>query len=417
MNRLHRGALAVAAGALACTAAPLLPVRAAATAAVTAGGSATLASDGQCHFPADSIPGEPWALQRILLSQLHARYDGRGVTVAVIDSGVDDKNPQLQGAVKAGQDFLKGQSGVTGDSTTDRVGHGTMVAGVIAARPDPQNKTGFEGIAPAATILAIRQNDGQGNATEDSLAAAIDYAVSQKVEVINISQDLTDKQGQPYQGITSTSKLYQAVKRALAADVVVVAAAGNEGLDKPTYPAAIPGVIGVGASDRNDERADGFSETGRSVSVAAPGVDIVSTVPGGGQCVDNGTSFAAPYVAGVAALLREEYPKWSQAEIAARIEQTAIRTDPGWNAYVGWGVVDPVAAVTDPSPAEQSPVPSPVGGASAAPVHARPFELGETAQQRDERTGLFAVGLGAVGLVLITGTATVIRDTRRKRAL
>jgi type VII secretion-associated serine protease mycosin len=400
--------LAVAAGALACTAASVLPTGAA---------TAALASDGQCHFPADSIPGEPWALQRILLSQLHARYDGTGVTVAVIDSGVDDKNPQLAGAVKAGQDFLKGQSNVTGDSRTDQVGHGTMVAGVIAARPDPQKKSGFEGIAPAATILAIRQNDGQGSATEDSLASAIDSAVSQKVDVINISQDLTDKQGQPYQGITRSSKLYQAVQRALNAGVVVVAAAGNEGLDKPTYPAAIPGVIGVGASDRNDERADGFSETGKSVSVSAPGVDIVSTVPGGGQCVDNGTSFAAPYVAGVAALLREEYPKWSPQQIAARIEQTAIRTDAGWNPYVGWGVVDPVAAVTDQSAPEDSPVANPVGGSSAAPVQARPFALGETPQQRDERTALFAVGLGAVGLIVITGTATVIRDTRRKRAL
>jgi type VII secretion-associated serine protease mycosin len=396
--------LAVAAGALACTAAPVLPTGAA---------TAALAADGQCHFPADPIPGEPWALQRVLLSQLHAKYDGKGVTVAVIDSGVDDQNPQLRGAVKAGQDFLKGQSNVTGGSTTDQVGHGTMVAGVIAARPDPQ-KTGFEGIAPAATILAIRQNDGQGNATEDTLAAAIDYAVGQKVDVINISQDLTDKQGQPYQGITSSSKLYQAVQRALNANVVVVAAAGNENLDKPTFPAAIPGVIGVGASDRNDERADGFSETGKSVMVAAPGVDIVSTVPVGGQCVDSGTSFAAPYVAGVAALLREEYPNWNQRQIATRIEQTAIRTDAGWNPYVGWGVVDPVAAVTDQSPPADSPVASPLTAASAAPVQARPFDLGETPQQRDERTALFAVGLGTVGLIVITGTATVIRDTRRK---
>ncbi|MEY9878236.1 membrane-anchored mycosin MYCP [Streptacidiphilus sp. MAP12-33] len=407
MNRLHRGALTVAAAALACTAVPVLPLGPAVVA---------LAADGQCHFPADSIPGQPWALQRLLLSQLHARYDGKGVTVAVIDSGVDDANPQLKGAVRAGQDFLKGGSNVTGGSTTDQVGHGTMVAGVIAARPDPEKKTGFEGIAPGATILAIRQNDGQGGATEDTLAAAIAYAVSQKADVINISQDLTTKQGQPYQGITATSKLAVAVQHAVAAGVVVVAAAGNENLSLPTYPAALPGVIGVGASDRNDERADGFSETGRSVMVAAPGVDIVSTVPGGGQCVDSGTSFAAPYVAGVAALLREEYPrsKWTAAQIATRIEQTAIRTDPGWNPYIGWGVVDPVAAVTDQSPPADSPVATPVTGAAAAPVQARPFALGETPQQRDERTALFAVGLGAVGLILITGTATVIRDTRRK---
>jgi type VII secretion-associated serine protease mycosin len=376
--------------------------------------TAALAADGQCHFPAGSIAGEPWALQRVLLSQLHAKYDGRGVTVAVIDSGVDDVNPQLKGAVRAGQDFLKGSGNATGGSTTDQVGHGTMVAGVIAARPDPDHRTGFEGIAPGATILAIRQNDGQGGATELTLAQAISYAVAQKAEVINISQDLTTQQGQPYQDDNPSSTLRVAVQHALDAGVVVVAAAGNENLSLPTYPAAIPGVIGVGASDRNDERADGFSETGKSVSVAAPGVDIVSTVPGGGQCVDNGTSFAAPYVAGVAALLRQEYPKWTPAQIATRIEQTALRTDPGWNPYVGWGVVDPVAAVTDQSPPSDTPVATPVTGPVAAPVHARPFAVGETPQQRDERTALFAVGLGAVGLILITGTATVIRDTRRK---
>ncbi|WP_037607528.1 type VII secretion-associated serine protease mycosin [Streptacidiphilus rugosus] len=408
MNRHHRRALAVAACALACTVVPVVPVL------PVGGATAALASDGQCHFPADQIPGTPWALQRILLSQLHARYDGRGITVAVIDSGVSDANSQLAGAVKAGQDFLPKSNPPDGGSTDDQVGHGTMVAGVIAARPDPQRRTGFQGLAPGATILAIRQNDGQGHADEKSLAAAVDYAVGHGAQVINISQDLTTQDGKPYEGVTASSPLAVSVRKALAKNVVVVAAAGNENLDLPTYPAALPGVLGVGASDRNDERADGFSETGKSVGVAAPGVDIVSTVPKGGQCVDNGTSFAAPYAAGVAALLREKYPSWTAAQIVARIEQTALRTDAGWNPYIGWGVVDPVAAVTDDSPPEDAPVATPAGPSSASPVHARPLAVGETQQQRDQRTALYAVALGGLGLVVITGAATVIRDSRRR---
>ncbi|MFD0328767.1 S8 family serine peptidase [Streptacidiphilus monticola] len=118
-------------------------------------------------------------------------------------------------------------------------------------------------------------------------------------------------------------------------------------------------MLGVGASDRNDERAESFSESGTSVGVAAPGVDIVSTVPKRGQCVDSGTSFAAPYVAGVAALLKQMYPHWTPAQIIARIEQTAQRTDPGRNDQIGWGVVDPVAAVSDTSAPEDAPTPTP----------------------------------------------------------
>ncbi|WP_370107063.1 type VII secretion-associated serine protease mycosin [Streptacidiphilus sp. BW17] len=374
---------------------------------------ATLASDGQCTFPAQAIPGDPWALQRVLLSQL-GDYKGQNITVAVIDSGVDDTNPQLTGAVVAGQNFLTG-SNDPGTSTTDPIGHGTMVAGIIAARP--ATGTGFQGLAPKATILSIRQNDGQpGTATEQTLSQAIDYAASHGAQVINISQDLTDSNGQPYQGITASSQLAQSVQNAIAKGIVVVAAAGNENQSLPTYPAALPGVLGVGASDRNNERADGFSEMGKSVSVAAPGVDIVSTVPKGGQCVDNGTSFAAPYAAAVAALLREKYPHWTPAQIIARIEQTAQRTDAGWNKEIGWGVVDPVAAVTDNSPPEDQAVATAAGTTGASPVQARPFALGETQQQKDQRTALFALTLGGIGLVAIAGTATVLRDNKKRGA-
>jgi len=374
------------------------------------GRSATvLDSSGQCTFPASNIPGTPWALQRVLLPQLWSFATGKGVTVAVIDTGVDDTNPQLRGAVTGGKNFLTSESG---NSLTDPDGHGTMVAGIIAARP--ASGTGFVGLAPDADILSLRQNDSQGDGTITTLTAAVNAAVDAKVGVINISQDVTTN-GRPVP-VTPDSGLAHAIARAIAANIVVVAAAGNEGLSLPTYPASLPGVLGVGASDRNDERDSDFSESGSSVLVAAPGVDMVSTVPGGGQCVDSGTSFAAPYVAAVAALLRQAHRDWTVAQIDARIEQTAQRTDPGWNAFIGWGVVDPVAALSDDAPPTDAAVADPSTGAGAPPVRARPLDLGQSRAADQQQTAVYLLCLGALVVALTAGTAIVLRDARRRPA-
>ncbi|MFC1444316.1 type VII secretion-associated serine protease mycosin [Streptacidiphilus sp. N1-10] len=368
-----------------------------------------LASDGQCVFPSANIPGEPWSLQRVLLSQLWRYATGKGVTVAVIDTGVDNTNPQLRGAVVAGTSYLTGDKGT---SFTDTVGHGTMVAGIIAARP--AQGTGFVGLAKDATILSLRQNDGQGSGGDiENMAKAVDEAVAKGAGVINISQDVSSNGKPVYQ--PESGDLGKAIAKAIRHGVVVVAAAGNENLSDPTYPAAFPGVLGVGASDRDNERADGFSETGPSVQVAAPGVDMVSTVPKGGQCVDSGTSFAAPYAAAVAALLKQKYPTWTPAQIIARIEQTAQRTDAGRNNYVGWGVVDPVAALSDDSPPESAAVPTVRSRTSAAPLQPMPMALGETQADRDRRTAAYVLGVGLLVVLLITGTAVVVRDMQRRR--
>lgn len=366
-------------------------------------------SSGQCTFPAANISGNPWSLQRVLLPELWRYATGRGVTVAVIDTGVSDTNPQLRGAVVGGPDYLTGQGG---GSLTDPDGHGTMVAGIIAARPS--SATGFVGLAPDARILSIRQNDAQGDGTPDTLAEAVDAAVAARVGVINISQDVTQN-GRPVP-VAADSRLARAVASAVSQGIVVVVAAGNEGLSLPTYPASLPGVLGVGASDRNNERDSDFSETGSSVDVAAPGVDMVSTVPGGGQCVDSGTSFAAPYAAAVAALLKQLHPTWTPAQIIARIEQTAQRTDPGRDDFIGWGVVDPVAAVSDSAPPASAAVPDPATAEPAPPVQARPLGLGDTAAAREQRTAVYILCLGALAVAVTAGTAIVLRDARRRPA-
>ncbi|GHD96817.1 type VII secretion-associated serine protease mycosin [Streptomyces naganishii] len=370
----------------------------------------------QCTFPNKTYPGRPWALQRVNLDELWGQSRGKGVRVAVIDTGVDVRNRQLADAVdaKSGKNFLpskddKGKKveGAGSSATTDTVGHGTKVAGIIAARP--MKGSGFVGLAPEATIIPLKQNDAEGHGTARTLADAIHYAIRAKADVINISQDTSN-------AVEPDPTLRQAVDAALALNIVVVASAGNDGLGgnvKPTYPASYDGVLAVAASDRNNERA-AFSQSGDFVGVAAPGVDMVSTVPKGGHCSDNGTSFSAPYVAGVAALIKAKHRDWTAREVVAQIEQTAERTIAGHDRLVGWGVVDPVRALTEDDHPTQSP--SPEDGLTKAqpPTPAR-LQLGETPDERNARLATYVAVSTAVLTAALTGTAIATRDARRRR--
>ncbi|MFE3329066.1 type VII secretion-associated serine protease mycosin [Streptomyces sp. NPDC059176] len=404
MTNLHRRLAALAAAAtLAFIGLPASP--------------AAADSPDQCTFPGKTYEARPWALQRVMLDELWKQSTGKGVRVAVIDTGVDVKNPQLTSAVdtKAGRNFLpKDLKDANGnkldrgkdDGTSDTVGHGTKVAGIIAARP--VKGTGFVGLAPDATIIPIDQNDAEGHGTAESLAAAIDHAVRVRADVINISQDTA-------KAVKPTPLLERAVDNALTRGVVVVASAGNDGLGgnvKETYPASFDGVLAVAASDRNNERAP-FSQSGEFVGVAAPGVDMVSTVPGGGHCADNGTSFSAPYVAAIAALIKSKHPKWTQKQIVAQIEQTAERSIAGHDRLVGWGVVDPVSALTEDDKPVEQPVAHEGVTRAEAPTPAE-IHLGETADERNARLATYVVVGGAVLVAAIAGSAVAVRDARRR---
>jgi type VII secretion-associated serine protease mycosin len=369
-------------------------------------------ANASCNFAGSNIAGTPWSLQRLLLDEMWQNSRGAGVKVAVIDTGVDNDNSQLRQAIDPD---VRGEDYITpgGDGTDDPVGHGTKVAGIIAARPIPG--TGFVGIAPKATIIPIRQNDAEGSGTAGTMADAIDYAVGHGANVINISQDTS-------QALQPGSDLEKSVEKAINKGVVVVAAAGNDGASgkkKLTDPASFPGVLAVAASDRNNERAS-FSQPGDFLGVAAPGVDMVSTVPKGGQCIDNGTSFAAPYVAGVVALVRSKYPKWTPAQVIARIEQTAERTEPGHNALVGWGVVDPVAALTDDAPpsdkATEDPESTQIQNAGSSIVPGV-LTIGETPEERNARYGIYVVGGGVLIIAVVVGSGIAMRDWRRKHPI
>ncbi|MGW0775022.1 type VII secretion-associated serine protease mycosin [Streptomyces sp. NPDC002835] len=376
-----------------------------------------VAAPGQCTYPGEKYEGRPWALQRVLLDELWKQSTGKGVRVAVIDTGVDTKHPQLRPAVDAGSGTnllpkdLKDENGNKiergkENGTTDTVGHGTKVAGIIAARP--AKGTGFVGLAPDATIIPIQQNDADGHGTAKTLAEAIDYAVDQEASVINISQDTAN-------AVEPTALLKKAVDRALAEEVVIVASAGNDGLGgnvKKTYPASYDGVLAVASSDRNNERA-AFSQSGDFVGIAAPGVDIITTVPGGGHCADNGTSFSAPYVAAVAALVKSKHKDWEQEQIVAQLQQTAERSTAGPDRLVGWGVVDPVRALTE----DDKPIDKPVAGGGVTNVEAptpAKLHLGETPDERNARLATYVLVGGGVLVAAIAGGAVALRDSRRR---
>ncbi|GAA4947965.1 hypothetical protein GCM10023238_12810 [Streptomyces heliomycini] len=200
---------------------------------------------GRCTFPSKKYEGRPWALQRVNLDALWAQSKGKGVRVAVIDTGVDVKNPQLSDAVRRleGQELpaveerrgREDRARQRAGAPTDTVGHGTRVAGIIAARP--AEGTGFVGLAPEATIIPIKQNDAEGNGTAKTLADSIRHAVQAGADVINISQDTAN-------AVEPDPSLKAAVDHALGRQVVVVASAGNDGLGgnvKVTYPASYEG--------------------------------------------------------------------------------------------------------------------------------------------------------------------------------
>jgi membrane-anchored mycosin MYCP len=334
--------------------------------------------------------GPPWAQRMLRFSSAWDRTRGGGVTVAVVDSGVD-ANPQFGHRVATGPDLAQAGPGMAAGA--DCVGHGTSMASIIAAAPVPG--VSFTGVAPAARILSIKISDTDTFRTAVTPLAIRD-AVALGVGVINLSLATVD----------DVPALRAAVEFAQSRNVVVVAAAGNDsqaGGKGPFYPAAYPGVLSVGAVGPGGALA-GFSDRRTPVSVTAPGVDITSAYPGtfpdSYDPAQSGTSFAAAFVSGVVALVRSAYPRLDEAQVVARIEATA---DGGSGPGAGYGLVNPVRAVTAALPAAALPaatLPSaaPAEGAAATQPAAGDPDAGRVA---------WAVGVGSFGLLIVLVTAVL----------
>ncbi|MFI2709230.1 type VII secretion-associated serine protease mycosin [Micromonospora sp. NPDC018662] len=339
----------------------------------------------------------PWALSRLDPAAAWRVGKGQGVTVAVVDSGVSPSHPLLRGRVLPGEDFnqlvhLRGQC--------DLVGHGTMVAGIIAGREGSGSP--YTGIAPEARILPLRVlAENKENFDPDvpgEIGRAIRWAVDHDADVINLSLVTLDDPA-----------LRSAVAYALGKGVVVVASAGNRQEnreDRPAYPAAYPGVIAVAGIDEQGGHV-GSSVSADYVDLAGPGLNIVGPAPQGpGYRAEpqGGTSFATAYVSGAAALVRAAYPDISPDEVAYRLTRTADNPPDGHNPQVGYGMVNPYRAVTSLLGTRNDP---PLGAMPPPAPHADPL-----ARQRIVAVWVAVVGALLAG-VLLTVRPILARGRRR----
>lgn len=396
MNRGRRGAGVVVTTCALMIAAPVAP----ASAAPPPGGCVTEIP------PRQVLPARPWEDRLLDPARVWRVTGGAGVRVGVVDSGVDGDNPHLRGKVFPGFDFVRNVPG----GRFDCAPHGTPVASIIVGAP--VEGTDFHGIAPDARIVPARVTETdeiKGGAA--AVAAGIRYTVDSGVTVLNLS--LTVFEDAP--------ELRQAVEYAQAHDVLVVAAAGNLREDgNPTpYPAAYPGVLGVGSIDIAGARAQD-SQVGDHVDLVAPGVKVTGCAPGAGHALWQGTSFATPFVSGTAALVRAAWPNLSADQVAERLIRTASVSRGGADSQeYGTGVLHPYRAVTDTTvigdaaPAEVTPLPGP-----RPDLVAQRREAGASTADRNARgaaTTLLAVALGglAVAGIVLAGHRRGWTATRR----
>ncbi|NOX63264.1 MAG: S8 family serine peptidase [Chloroflexi bacterium] len=271
------------------------------------------------------------------------------VVIAIIDTGIDVAHPEFAGRLVPGWDFVNNDADPTDDNW-----HGTHVSGIAAAGIN--NGIGIAGIAGQAKIMPLKALNDQGTGYYSQIASAIRWAADNGADVINLS--LT--------GSVDSITLSDAVNYAISKGVVVVAAAGNEDTDAPRYPAAYSNVIGVGATTYAGDRWT-LSNYGPNVDVMAPGATIYSTywTASGGSAYSfaNGTSMAAPHVAGVAALLLSANPTLTVTDVRACIETTTTDLgDPGYDAFYGKGLVNAQAALAAcaGTPPTSTPTPTPL---------------------------------------------------------
>jgi type VII secretion-associated serine protease mycosin len=352
--------------------------------------TAASAAPAPCNPPpgVQDVTGRPWPQERLRFQDVWRLTRGEGVTVAVVDSGVDASHPQLAGVVSGSVDL-------TGTGARDCVGHGTAVAGIIAGRDLTSRGVPFLGVAPGARILAVKQTDSQDGKVSN-LAAGIERAARLGAQVINVSVQAPDE-----------PDLKAAVEYAQQKDVVIVAAAGNveqgEGKGSPAYPAEYPGVIAVGAASPDGKKSD-FSNGVTRISVTAPGAAITSTWTGGGYLTNlDGTSFAAPYVSGVVALVRARHPEFDHWQVKRQVEATA---EGGGATGTGEGMVNPLLAVTSVLPATTSAT---GGGAAVVVAKADVPDL----RGRGPALGI-AGGAVAVTVLVVFGAVMVPRARRRR---
>ncbi len=371
------------------------------------------------------VDDSSYAIAGLGVPQSWSLATGKGVTVAVVDSGVDPGNAHLRGALVPGTSF------VPGPPTEDILGHGTGVAGIIASRY--VQGSALIGAAPSAKIMPVRVfQDEDVTGTQavayppdtGRMAQGIAWAVRHGADVINVSMSTRPSDD-------AVPELRAALELARRRDVVVVASGGNQTEDAPftqvRYPAGGPGVIGVAATGLSGV-VDDWSIHGSQNDVSAPGANVLIAYHANGDCLagqDHAyTSWSTGFVSGLAAQLRERFPKESAEQIAYRITASADRPRMSERDDVqGWGEIRPYAALTmsldpnrvgPPLPGGQS---APPAAKAQAPLKPLAADVDTLAPAREQALwwSLAAVGVGALALVLRPWAARLTRPQRGRR--
>lgn len=373
---------------------------------------------------AETVRSQQWHLTSMKAEDIWKTSTGKGVTVAVIDSGVNPL-PELEGQVLPGKDYAP--SSYEGDERTDWNNHGSSMAAIIAGTGKHPSGDGAFGLAPGAKILPIRAPKGE-SASNPIWTEAIRYAADSEAKIINISM------ASP---VDDPARL-DAVKYALSKGKLIFAGVGNDGdsTNEVMYPAATPGVVGVGAVDR-EGKATAESQHGTQVDLSAPGAEIVTACSTGktGLCTSHGTSDATALASASAALIWSAHPEWTNNQVLRVLMNTAGKPVGGAERtdFVGYGAVRPrIAVVTpgDPGPAEVYPLPdlAAAGGGTGAKNSPAPSSDGKTPQSGGASTPApasqakakedggsvlpwLALGLGAC--VIIGGAVTAVVVRRR----
>lgn len=390
--------------------------------AVSAAVGALLASIAVTPAHADTVRERQWYLDAMHAEQMWKTSTGKGITVAVIDTGVQADIADLRGQVVAGKDFSKR----AGDERTDYDGHGTIMALLIAGTGAKSATTGSYGLAPGAKVMPIRipgfiernRTDGNQDDFPTAAAKAIRFAADSDAQIINVSAASSANSGE----------LTDAVSYALSKGKLIFAAAGNDGdtINALQYPAATPGAVGIGAIDRK-VRATKESEHGPQVDLVAPGEDITSACLGGTElCNSHGTSDATALASASAALIWSKHPSWTNNQVLRVMLNTASKPTSGKDRtdYIGYGAVRPRIALTnpgDPGPAGVYPLPdfkqaasaSSAGSASASPKPETQPSAAAAASSDDNGLTVW-IPLG-VGIAVLTGAVLACVAIRKRR--
>ncbi|MFF9364264.1 type VII secretion-associated serine protease mycosin [Streptomyces griseoluteus] len=377
---------------------------------------------------AQSVRAQQWHLDAMGAPEMWKVSTGAGITVAVIDSGVDDSLADLKGQVLDGKDFSEQR----GDEHTDIAGHGTDMAALIAGTGRRGPQKGSYGLAPGAKILPIRMRYssdqfGQVDSHKEfsrALSESIRYAADSRAQIINMSLGSDNSPGRHDVG---TPELSSAVKYALSKGKLLFAAVGNSGekANRPEFPASTPGVVGVAAADKS-AKVGPFSQSGPEVDMVAPGIDMIHACLGGSEiCKSRGTSEATAIASASAALIWSKHREWTNNQVLRVMLNTLGKPADGSqrNDLIGYGGIRPRAALLnpgDPGPADVYPLPDLAAAAAKspspkAPKPTAPAKHEKAAESSEGGNALLWTGVGVAAALLIGAVVTVgvLRSRRR----